>query len=811
MTAPTLGAANPHKASEPRLRVLALGDGAGSSRLTITDANAHAAEFLGFTEEELKGRSLADAFPAIGTPAELAALRLVLETGQPLEQQQTRLRAGAGLLALDVHAVQDGEGLTLSWPDVHHRAPVDQQVSEQLFRAIAENSSDIIFLADVEGRIQWLSPMFTPALGWAPQAWLGRTLTEYLHPDDQSTLAGTAERLLAGEVVRTRLRLMHDDGEYRWFQAGISALQDTEGTVIGQSGSLRDIAAEVRWEADLLESEQHYRLLAENASDVVFLAGPDLRISWISPTVERVLGWRPDEVVGRIMAELVHPDDRGETAAARGALFAGTSDALPPGFTLRVIAKDGTTRWMAGRGARVENPAGEFIGMVCGLRDVTDLMEAQKHADESRARLAAMQDALMDPHVVLQAIRDDAGAIVDLVYVEANAAALSYLRNPDLVGVHLFDQLPGLRGSGLFEQYAAVVDSGQPLVLDDWSYPNEVLASERRYDIRGIKLDEGLSFTWRDVTERYEAARATARSEEHYRLLADNSTDAVVHTRGGIVQWASPSLQRTLGWEPADWVGHDFQEFVHPDDLEQLLRRWAHLGSSGNMVSRSRVRDSGGEFHWVETHASVFRNADGSPDGGVASFRIIDTEIEAEAELHRLARYDELTEVFNRAEAIRRVGKILRKQRRIENGLALAFCDLDGFKTINDEAGHGVGDETLRLVAARLASTVRAGDLVARLGGDEFVVVLDGVPTATEAMRVGEKLCEAVRQPVPAGSRARALTLSVGIALAQRDDSTDSLIARADDAMYAAKARGKNQVVVAKGADVPDAGGRQDA
>ena len=150
----------------------------------------------------------------------------------------------------------------------------------------------------------------------------------------------------------------------------------------------------------------------------------------------------------------------------------------------------------------------------------------------------------------------------------------------------------------------------------------------------------------------------------------------------------------------------------------------------------------------------------------------------AERQLHRLATRDSLTGLPNRAAALDRLDAEISRP-----GAALLFCDLDGFKPVNDRLGHAAGDELLIAVADRLRTSVRGEDLVSRFGGDEFVIVC----RAGEVEALVERIRDVVAQPFTAGGEQVRIGLSVGVAHAAADTSTDELIGRADAAMYEAK------------------------
>ena len=162
--------------------------------------------------------------------------------------------------------------------------------------------------------------------------------------------------------------------------------------------------------------------------------------------------------------------------------------------------------------------------------------------------------------------------------------------------------------------------------------------------------------------------------------------------------------------------------------------------------------------------------------------------------VHR-ANHDELTGLPNRALVLDRIETAVRRGARSGEQVTLLFIDLDRFKSINDSLGHSVGDEVLITVASRLAACVRGGDTVGRLSGDEFVVVCDEI-SATEAMRLAERVANALAVPIPLYGRDLVLTASIGIATGCPDQRAEDVIRDADVAMYRAKEQGIGRVEV---------------
>jgi diguanylate cyclase (GGDEF)-like protein/PAS domain S-box-containing protein len=415
--------------------------------------------------------------------------------------------------------------------------------------------------------------------------------------------------------------------------------------------------------------------------------------------------------------------------------------------------------------------------------------------DAEIRRLQTILDNLPDPQVLVQPERDEAGRVVDFILVYANRAAGQWL-GVDAEHVHgarLREILPDVHATGLLPLLIDTADTGRTMTVDAFAYPCDT--GSRWIDIRAIPVDEQISVAWRDVTEQHIATERLENSEAMFRLLAENSSDVVLQLdTEGRITWVSPSLTPALGWSPAQWIGRTIGSVLEPVDhlvdVEEGIRRAVEGHST---VFRTRLAAKGGGFHWVEIHAGPSRAADGSIDGVVGSFRVVDAEVAAAGLLERRARTDDLTSLLNRKEAIERIDALTS---RTGQRIAVLSCDIDWFKTVNDIHGHAAGDSVLQTVAERIRGCLRSGDdLAARIGGDELLVVLHGVRDLDDAVAVAEKLRRRTAEPIHTAVGPIAVTLSIGVTLAHPSESIDALLARADAAMYQAKNGGRNQVV----------------
>ncbi|MDQ6684005.1 MAG: GGDEF domain-containing protein, partial [Pseudomonadota bacterium] len=209
------------------------------------------------------------------------------------------------------------------------------------------------------------------------------------------------------------------------------------------------------------------------------------------------------------------------------------------------------------------------------------------------------------------------------------------------------------------------------------------------------------------------------------------------------------------------------------------------------------------EFGWISDAVGATRHVhtvyipDVGLDGSIAGVYSLSSDVtgtkQVERQLEHLARVDPLTGLPNRREFEERLEKAMARTRRSRQSMALVFLDVDRFKAINDSCGHGVGDMVLREFAARLDHNTRVTDTAARLAGDEFVVILEGLEGPSQATLVCEKIGAAIRAPMHCGEHVLTVTASLGFALFEGGaGSVEEFVARADRALYRAKAAGRD-------------------
>jgi diguanylate cyclase (GGDEF)-like protein/PAS domain S-box-containing protein len=251
------------------------------------------------------------------------------------------------------------------------------QASEERYRLLAENASDVVSRADSDGTIRWVSPSITELLGWQPDEIVGRRSFDLVHPDDVGRSLRRNEELKSGSRISNhRVRFQKADGTYAWIGVTARPILAPDGAVVGRVAGWRDATAEVAAEQALAASEEHFRLLAENTSDVIVRTDPDGLIAWVSPSARTTLGWSPEEMLGRPLQDLVHPDDStpGKSGQRR---------------EVRLRGPDGQWRWMSDAWRELRNEDAAPIGYVHAMRDVE-----REHEVREQLRFLAYHDPL---------------------------------------------------------------------------------------------------------------------------------------------------------------------------------------------------------------------------------------------------------------------------------------------------------------------------------------------------------------------------------------------------------------------------------
>ncbi|MCZ7529969.1 MAG: PAS domain S-box protein [Acidimicrobiia bacterium] len=801
--------------------------------------NPAASDLFGWTAEEMEGGP--DRSVAVDFDDEDRISAAILD-GRSVTNAETRRRHKDGHLidvmvsAAPIHD-DDGEvtSVVVLAADITERKQAEEalRTSDERFRSLVRNASDVISIVDADGTITYTTASTEDMLGYSADDLLGRRIFDFIDPEEIDTARELFARRIddGGQGSGTEYRIRRADGTWCAVESiAVNLLDDP--AIGGIVLTTRDISERKRAEEELRRSEERFKALVQNTSDAIVVMAANGDLTYVSPTAREVVG---DTTDGYETVEQIHPDDVERVVAEFTDLMAGGDFRA---LEYRVRTKDGGWRVVETMADNLlDDPA--VGGLVITTRDITDREEAEDALRESEARYRAIVEDQTE--LICRWTEEGTITFVNLAY----ARALGFMPD-DLVGSSVFDLPPGesqfaLRrrmqqttpGRTTVEEAPLDIGGGRSRWVH-WTLRaiSDHTADEDRHEYQVV----GLDVTDRRQAERFAeeqsnilemVARGTDQSQvfdELCRMLESHVPDTkaaiVLYDAkvGTVTGMSAPGL-------PSDyvaWIEHEVGGDTTPG-MEKLLARSDNvdverLASTVAPDLVSHAAAAGIEGVWITPVSASLRDeflgvvvcnqtekrtpsdADRRVAQTVASLVGIAVErARAEAELSHQALHDPLTGLPNRALFLDRLQQSLARSRRSHTSCAVLFLDLDRFKTINDSLGHDTGDDLLVAVARRLEAALRPGDTVARFGGDEFTVLCDDlVDVHVEPREIADRLLDAIVRPFPLkGEEEAYLTASIGIALASGvEDRPQSLLRDADAAMYRAKEEGKARHVV---------------
>ena len=292
------------------------------------------------------------------------------------------------------------QGIVLNSRDVSERVVAEEALveSREQFRALVQNASDLITVIGFDGLFKYVSPSSARILGYKPDELEGKDAGSYVHPDDLDAVAEAVTDSLdeTKEPALVMYRTRHRDGSFRIIESLTTPLVDVPG-MDGMVTNSRDVTERVAAEKALQETQARFAALVQRSTDLVTVSGPDGVIMYVSPSVEDILGYTPEEIVGIVAADLIHPDDEARVSdTVLAHVVNGTEPPLlelprtPQGRDVPNPLEGVTTNML-------DEPS--VAGVVSNSRDVTERREVERQAGELTEILEASAElvVLSDP------------------------------------------------------------------------------------------------------------------------------------------------------------------------------------------------------------------------------------------------------------------------------------------------------------------------------------------------------------------------------------------------------------------------------
>ncbi|HXN27080.1 MAG TPA: EAL domain-containing protein [Candidatus Acidoferrales bacterium] len=366
------------------------------------------------------------------------------------------------------------------------------------------------------------------------------------------------------------------------------------------------------------------------------------------------------------------------------------------------------------------------------------------------------------------------------------------------------------RGSDGVEEFDKIFQAAPhvPILILSNADVEEMAKTAVRRGARGYLVKEQsdgyrLSRTVREMMVRH-LPEKIAQENESARTMLDAIEEAVLRTDvHGDVTYLNRAGEAATGWKRAEAYGRPVAEvlkliergrtaegeIVPVTGTREMMTVLEMVDACVNCVLVRRDEQELG----VDCKVTLVRDEGGNVTGRVVTFRDVSRAHATAMQMSHLAQHDPLTDLPNRVLFNDRLTQAISLAERQGTQLAVMFIDIDRFKRINDSLGHEVGDQILQSVAARLLACVRRSDTVSRLGGDEFIILLSQMENAADAAFSARKVLRAFARPHIIDNRSLDVNASIGVSAYPADGLTaESLMNRADDAMYEAKQGGRN-------------------
>jgi diguanylate cyclase (GGDEF)-like protein/PAS domain S-box-containing protein len=756
----------------------------------------------------------------------------ILDRGKVIEWSET----GEPLRVIGTHS------------DVTERRQIQESLEEER-RLFIGGPTIVIRWGTTPGwPIEYISPNVEAELGYPANDLLAENVTylSLLHPEDvERVQTEVASATAAHKFSYTQTyRLRHANGGFRWIEDFTQVIYAADGSVKQFLGYIQDQTERRQADLALQRSEVRYRSIIETTLEGVWMLDAEGKTTFVNQQMANMLGYSVEAMAGTTLMDFIAPADQGEARAYLDRRQQGIEEKHP----FKFCRKDQSVLWVLVSATPLLDENQDYGGCIGLLTDITQLITMQEALQTSEMQLSSVLDSSLDGIMAFRSVRDEQGTIVDFEWLLSNPTACDLVGRTevDLLGKRLLEEMPGNREEGLFDGYVNTVETGVPYQREFY-YDHDGI--ESWFESIAVKLEDGFAVTFRNVTTLKQSERALHQLNQQ---LEDRVTDlAQRHAEMLTLSEISDFLQSCSTVEEACHTITNLVETLFPgcaggifitrasrNRLEWVNGWGRQLPSNPNFephhcwgLRRGRMHYVGQDRLSLRCHHSQANEATATlcipmmAQGETLGLLYLSTETPGELpepkqqlartlaeqlgmaianlKLQETLRHqsirDPLTGLYNRRYLEETLTQELIRAQRKQHSIGVMMIDIDHFKQFNDTFGHDVGDFVLQLVSTLLKESVRNSDIACRYGGEEMTLILPEANLAETTARA-ELLRSAISQLRPNyhGQSLAMLTASFGVAAFPQHGSTvQALIKAADDALYRAKASGRNQVCIA--------------
>lgn len=562
-------------------------------------------------------------------------------------------------------------------------------------------------------------------------------------------------------------------------------------------------------EEALALQEKKLRSITTSLGEGVYVLDPDGRLTFMNPEAERLLGVCGEELKGRVIHQLIHGSRHDGTMLPAGDCL--TLQTLSTGKVYQseneaYTRQDGTIFPVAVVSAPIiEN--GEITGCVVTFRDITrrrmmeqELLRAKAEAEIGLTRLREVLSS-MQQGVIFVDTEDN------IIEINQFASQLAGRSREEMLNRSLWDFYNGDQGERLrmvLDEYKTGPNRA-PTPLYNWTGRGEITVT-----VQPVMKEEhylGALLCAIDLSPLMEARRALEIGKCLQDKILQTAATAIyiVNSYGEIVN-VNDEFYSITGFQKEEILGR--HNLMLKSKCMEKCTMYDDSRTEPILKHQCTITNKDGKLLSILKNINILRDDAGRFTGAIISFidisKIVEAKEEAEKARERaeyLASVDYLTGLLNRRVFMERLDQEMERCKREGTSLGIILADIDHFKKVNDTYGHQAGDVVLQVFASRLSGFSRTYDIVGRYGGEEFITCFVGT-NCEQAERIAERMRVAVEEqciPLPGVPVCINITSSFGVACTEPgiETNVDTLIARADEALYRAKAEGRNRVCLA--------------
>ncbi|MBD1875216.1 PAS domain S-box protein [Nodosilinea sp. FACHB-131] len=727
--------------------------------------------------------------------------------------------------------------------DVSDRKQIELQLqatAEELNRFFSV-SLDLLCIGDTSGYFHRLNGQWEKTLGYSVQEMQGTRYIDYVHPEDiDATLAALSSLTQQQEVCNFVNRYRCADGSYRWIE--------WRSVPVGHLvyGAARDITDRIQAELELQSTKDQLDLVLQASAEGYWDWNLVTEEIYFSPQWKAMLGYANHELDNSFATweAVAFEADRGTALQLVDDYNSGRVEEFS--FTQRFHHKDGSTVHILSRAIHQKDAAGRVIRMVGSHLDVTAIVAIQAALQTSEMQLASVLNSSLDGIMAFKAVRDRLGTIVDFEWLLSNPAACEMVgRTAEyLLGKRLLDELPGNKTDGLFDLYVQVTESGNP-VRRQFHYSHD--GFDTWFENMAVQLGDGFAVTFSDITplkrsehdlqqanqqlasrvdelnqhtqqmqllsEMSDFLQACLTVQDAYQSLGARVAPLFPSSSGGIFMLtdvADYRVAQVATWGPKQASAPEFippacralcREHLHQVGPDCLSLGCGHAESTQALTTFCIPLLAQGQtlglLYLITPNPSqsvqqLARTVTERIALALANLHLRET-------LQQQSIRDPLTGLFNRRYLEETLTREVQRAQRQCHTIGVIMLDIDHFKRFNDTYGHDAGDRVLKTVGQLLLNSVRGSDVACRYGGEEMLLILPESPPEVTLARAEEiRQALSLLQISYSGLTLHGLSASLGVAsFPGHGLRAGDVLKAADDALYQAKAKGRNQVVVA--------------